>query len=260
MTDQTTPTVRTVLDYAAHLRTEADHQTAADPYAKPYRPTDNAARQAYWRATHELDREHATRRSETPNLPDLDPEDRTRRAVNRALAELKRRALKPTREKAEQDELAARAHRRHQRQLKRTDRDRDLKRSHLTPGQRIDQAIASLSVIATPGTPGMGDRIHGGEKSGHPPWMDDPARKARQTAVDAARFCEQQLDLAQRKAQDEKATPTDPDETLRRCAGYTPAQVTIAHRDVWPTIGKVIDRRRELGLDPMTGENLRDAA
>jgi len=226
------PTVAAVVAYAAKLRGVADHQTAADPYAHPYRPSEAAARKLSQR---------------------LGPDG--------ALEHLARQALKARTVQAEQETLASRAQGRHERHRKQSDRDADRERQGLSLGRRLDMALASLQVISSApvGKP-TGDTVHGGERDTRPPRSDDPGRRASQTATLAVRTVERELDLARRRQLQQVGRFTDRDERLRQLGGLDAVQVSVAD-PAQGTPRMVRERRRELGLDVETGaSNRREAA
>jgi len=160
------PTVAAVVVYAAKLRAAGDHLPAVDPYAHPYRPTEAAARKLSQRL-----------------------------GAGEAIAHLARRALLVRAERAEGDELSARAAGRHERHRRQGDKDADRARAARSLGRRLDMALAALETVSTaPVGRITGDTIHGGERSGDPPRSEDPGRRARQTATLAVRSVEQELD------------------------------------------------------------------
>lgn len=114
-------TVKAVVAYAVKLREDAAKACVRDPYAKPYMPSVTYARRLAFR---------------------VGPEE--------AIAHLRGNAAMAQREQREQAEISKRSLERHKRRQADAKKDRDRRVANLRPGERIDLAIAQLSLIASP--------------------------------------------------------------------------------------------------------------
>lgn len=112
-------TVKAVLAEAERLRLRASKERQGDPWARPYDPTDSAARTL---------------------SQQLGPE--------RAILELRRRADDAREEYREQTELAERARKRHVRRQKIHEAETRQRRSGMTPGQRLDEVLREMSLVS----------------------------------------------------------------------------------------------------------------
>ncbi len=158
-------TIKAVVAYAVQLENDAEKQTAQDPYASPYRP------QTSYEAVKKLCQRHGG------------PEG--------ALSYLRARAAMYDREAREHAVVAQKALTVHtQRQgYHRIRREKD--RGHLNPGERIDQAIARLRVVASPASSRLdGDIVRGGDRKTSQQWTVDAAERAVAFAMIAVREIE----------------------------------------------------------------------
>ena len=146
-------TVRAVVEYAKKLREEGQRELIGDPYASPFLPTEAAARRMSAR---------------------LGPEA--------AIDNLRRRAAMHKRRVREEAQVAAVSLQRHKGRQRKMREARDKERGHLTPGARIDGAIARLSVVASPAGAKIGQSVHGGTPDHTPAFCVDSADKARRIA------------------------------------------------------------------------------
>ncbi len=152
------PTAEAVAKYAAELRKRADRQILQDVYAKPYKPSEHYARKLSAR---------------------LGPEE--------AIKYLERRAAErdaEAREAARESEYALKRLQRHHAKDAEAKRERDL---GISPGARIDRAIAKLGTMSE--VPAMQidpNPVSGGEASNDPRPTSDAQAKARRIARAAA--------------------------------------------------------------------------
>lgn len=187
-------TINAVVEEANRIRTAASNQMLQDPYAKPYYPTTAGARRlAQIKAKAEVEKlAHAT------------PQE-----YEAARAEGYRLAIVELQHRAHQADLAYRAdckesteiRNNHRGFLKRTARDRDDARRSLTFGRRLDDAMASLAVVASAPASQALDAVHvtGGGEPGSPTFPGDPVGRARAIARDAVRQVERELESARRR-------------------------------------------------------------
>ena len=154
-------TVKAVVEYAKQLRDEADRLELADPWACAFRPTEAAARKMSAR---------------------LGPEA--------AIDNLRRRAAMHKRQHREDEQIAAESLKKHRNRQKHYHAKREKERAHLSPGKRIDGAIARLSLIASPAGAQIGQSVHGGTPDHTPAFTVDMADKARRLALTCARQVE----------------------------------------------------------------------
>lgn len=190
-------TVAAVVAYADVLRRRAmrvlaPDSTEYDPYAKPYYPTTAAARKLCERAT----------REETAKLGPNPTDDQLTAAraagAQAALEEMAWRAGRADTKRQEEERNTTEARHRLAARHRRATRDREVQLGALTPGQRIDRALAALATVsAAPGT-GFDTRISGTQDYlviGH----GDPTEKAKAIARDAVRGVEAELEAARRR-------------------------------------------------------------
>lgn len=165
------PTVKAVIHYAAQLRTAGDREAARDCYASPYRPSEAAARKLS-----------------------------TRLGPAAAIDHLRKRAAMHDHQARENTETAQASLTRLTQRHLRDQRDRQARARGLTPGARIDQALASLAVIsAAPATQMSSDTVHGGDKARTPKWHGDTYSQARARALACADQLERMLEECQRR-------------------------------------------------------------
>lgn len=161
-------TVKAVIAYAQQLRREGEQRARADVWAKPYMPSDAAARKLSQR---------------------LGPDG--------AISHMRARAAGQIRVEREEREEAERREARHARRQRQARRDLEARRSGLTVGQRIDHALAQLVTVSNVTAARLdGDRVRGGEQSHVPAFAGDVHGAARQRALDAADYIENLLDKA----------------------------------------------------------------
>lgn len=154
-------TVKAVVEYAAQLRREAERETTQDPFASPYRPTEAAARGMSNR---------------------VGPEE--------AVLYLRRRAAMHKRDARQHADVAAASLNKHKNRHRHIQEKRDKQRQHLSPGSRIDGAIARLSMVASTAAAQIGQSVHGGTPDHRPAFSVDAADKARRVALSAVREIE----------------------------------------------------------------------
>ena len=112
-------TTAAVVAYARQLRARAEKE--ADPYYKPYAPSDEAARKM-------VQRHHGD--------------------ASEALKTMKARAALDRREHDEKETEAKRSEDRHRRRQQQDERDKQAKLAGVTKGQRIDTVRAQATVLA----------------------------------------------------------------------------------------------------------------
>lgn len=221
---QSAATIKAVVAYAAKLRGDAERNP--DPWFTPYAPTEAAARKMCQRY-----------------------------GPDQALTRLRQSAAARRRQYDDEQGEAKRAQDRHRRQQRQGDRDRNAARQELTLGQRLDQALASASMIAAPpASPLDGDRISVAPSRSAPRFPGDPAAFCRHVALDAVRKIESELDEARHRTVHSVGGDSR-DERLRRMRGLNPRQVALADPDQGSP-RMVRDARRGMGLDPESGNEL----
>lgn len=194
-------TRQAVLAYAAELRAEAEKVTNPDPgnqdhapFYKPYAPSDDAAQKLVTRKQAELVDGLG------PNT--TDEEIATARELGPAAALREMKWIVKQRVKSFQSELEAERRRvnRHVNQIRPIQSATERARQAMTPGQRIDDALGKLSIIAAGTTASLAERVTTGNSDdagqGGPPFVGDQGAKARQLALDAAEAVEEELDNA----------------------------------------------------------------
>lgn len=165
------PTVKAVVAYAAKLRVAAAAATAASPWARPYAPSEAAARKLSQRV-----------------------------GPAAALQVLRARALEAERRDRERDRRSDASLDLLARRRERDDKARARRRARRTLGQRLDAALAELATVcAAPAARVGGDVVHGGEGDRTPAWVGDPSATARKIAHDAVLAVERELDHARRR-------------------------------------------------------------
>lgn len=164
-------TVKAVVRYAEQLRAEGEQRRRTDVWAKPYMPTDAAARKLCHRLS-----------------PDA------------AITNMRASAAQRIREEREEREAHEQRAARHARRQAQNRRDLAARRDDMTVGQRIDHALAQLTVVSNlPAARIDGDRVQGGEHSHVPTFAGDIHSAARQRALQAADYIESLLDNARVK-------------------------------------------------------------
>jgi hypothetical protein len=164
----TAPTVRAVVALAAELRARAARRLAQDPFARPYGPSEAAARRLSQRYGSE-----------------------------KALMLLRGRALEAERRDQERDVESQRSLERLAQHRAAFERRRAKARERLTFGRRIDLALAALETVSgVPAATTGGAVVHGGEPDHAPPVVGDPVGRARGIAKWAAQEIEAELDAA----------------------------------------------------------------
>jgi hypothetical protein len=153
--------VKAVVEYAKQLRDEADRLEAADPWASAFRPTEAAARRMS-----------------------------ARRGPEAAIDPLRRRAAKHKRQHREDEQTASVSLGKHKNRQQHYREKLEKERGHLSPGARIDGAIARLSLVASPAGAQIGQSVHGGTPDHTPAFCVDAADKARRLALLCARQVE----------------------------------------------------------------------
>jgi hypothetical protein len=193
-------TVASVIAYADQIRRRAEamwnpDSPTYDPNAKPPYPTTAAVRQLCTRMAHRALNELA------PNATDDDKETAWRRGPELAMAELARRVSEWDRQRQQDDHNAKQSRQNLWRVQRRAERDREAQRAGLTLGQRIDQALATLTTIPAPAAAALNtDRVHGGhDQSPVPRFPGDPAARARAIARDTVRQLEDEVENAKRR-------------------------------------------------------------
>jgi hypothetical protein len=191
---QDKPTIRSVELYVEQLVRDGNRKIAADPYARPYIPclSEAGIRKLVQRAVKdEVGRSLAGRvaiASEkyaeiVANGPALAIECLRRRAAV-AEGEARRQALIAS---TSLHHLAGL----HAREMRKT-KDR---RASLSPGRRIDNALASLSSVSmVPASALGGDQVRGGEPNRTPKWGGDQFGSSRAKAVRLAEEFEALVD------------------------------------------------------------------
>lgn len=170
------PTVQAVVAEARRICRDAQQKLAADPYARPYVPSDQVA--------YKLSQQYG---------PD------------RAILMLRQRERDRRERQAEQDEISDRAERRRERRQRVAKRDRDAELAGLTPGQRLDRALVHLSTLQSapaaridpsPVTDGGGGKDNGNPV---PKLYDDTAGHARRRVERLVQDLEHTLAEQQRR-------------------------------------------------------------
>lgn len=177
------PTVGAVIAEARRLCRAAATEMAADPYARPYAPSDDVARK--------LSQQYG-------------PE--------RAVEILRERAADRKRRAREQDEIADRAQKRHERHQRRNHRDTQARLAGLTLGARLDAALAGFSTLQSVPAARLNDSPvtdgGGGKDNANPvPRLyDDTADKARRKARQLVAELEDLLERDRRRLCDFERT------------------------------------------------------
>lgn len=159
------PTKKAVLDYADRLRVQAEQQMVADVYAKPYWPTTAYAEKLY-----------------------------TEHGPEGAIEYLKARVAHADGEARRDAQEASHSLKRLQRRKKAAKRDRDAERAGMTPGARIDQALASLATLSAVPAARVGAEPKSSNSSTALPFADDLRGRGRRVALDAARSLEEMVE------------------------------------------------------------------
>lgn len=171
------PTVKAVLAEAQRLRERAERELAADPYAKPYSPSDRLA--------YSLTAQHG-------------PEG--------ALRELQRRAVEAAARYREQTEISERARKRLDRQHRVAEAGRRQRLSGMTLGQRLDEALAALSTASEVGAAGFEAPVsHGKSDGGSPGQAEGRALYLRERALLLVTQIEDEVPRGRRRTDEGKA-------------------------------------------------------
>lgn len=188
-------TLNAVLAYARQLAQNADRAMAADPYAKPYRPSEAAAKRCYYLHLAEVKRRDLDHMDGlSPEIVEIVEQAHIAEAATAALQTLAGRARKQEREKAEDDETSKRSLARLQRRRREAERDREQSRQGLSIGQRLDRALARFSVVPSVSAVEVGWSTPSSESSGLPAYHGDSAGEAKHIALRAVREIEGLLD------------------------------------------------------------------
>jgi hypothetical protein len=186
-------TAKSVLDYAARLRTQAQAIVAGDPYAEPYRPSEAAAKRLCQLKVKE--RLLALEADHTP-----EEADRARsRGCEDALQELRWRSGHADRVRREQLVQDGYAEKRMKRIQEEARQEAQALRHMLTVGQRVDDAIAKLSVVASGPGVNWDPKITGTREAQSPRFHGDPAERARSRALRLVKELERDVEQAQRR-------------------------------------------------------------
>jgi hypothetical protein len=163
--------------YQRQLQNEASRKIAADPYAQPYFPrlSEEGLKKLVQRAVKDATPDGTSREQWA---------DVWANRFGLAIEVLRARAAVADGEARRHAERASRSLDRlkgMQAREKRKTRDR---RASLSPGARIDQALAGLSAVSmVPATKLEGDQVRGAERDMSPKWSGDQFGSARGRAV-----------------------------------------------------------------------------
>lgn len=193
------PTVKTVVAHAATLQAATHRLMQKDPFAAPWYPTDASARKRYQRELNRL-------REQRGIDADMEPVDETEleaEAARRAIAAMDQRAARDFIEYKEGEDQAAERRRIHRHGQRVAAEERDAEREGLSPGQRIDAALAELSVVCNaPQATAFDAPVVSGTGGGGLPELrkpGDPAGAARHRVIETVRFVEEQAEEARRR-------------------------------------------------------------
>jgi hypothetical protein len=191
-------TVKAVLVYAEKLCLTADRQIAGDPYARPYQPTTKDGRVSEDAIRKLCQRLGKQRELQLPAEATAEDKAAARaQGPADALEYLRLKAAAADREAREEAQASQHSLERHARRQAKHKRAVKARRLELTPGQRIDQALAALATISNvPAAVLDGDRVHGGERNQAPQWGGDSAGDMRSKATKLALEIEESLDSA----------------------------------------------------------------
>lgn len=177
-------TINAVLDYAHKLGLRAELQVARNVWAKPYHPTQEAAKRLFYTRLAEIRRRDGT--------DDTDEQQRDE-AARAAVETLAARARDAEREQQEADQVSERSLLRLQKRHREAQRDREQQRNNMTVGQRLDAALAAFSVIPATGAAQVGWSTPGSDRPGLAK-HGDPSGEAHYLAIKAVREIEDLLD------------------------------------------------------------------
>jgi hypothetical protein len=186
-------TIKSVLDYAARLRTQAQTIIAGDPYALPYRPTEGAVKRLC-----QLKVRERLLALEVGHGPDDAAQARSQGCED-ALQELRWRAGHADRVRREQLVQDGYAEKRMKRIQEEARQEAQALRHMLTVGQRVDEAIAKLSVVASGPGVNWDPKITGTREAQSPRFHGDPVERARQRALRLVKELERDVEQAQRR-------------------------------------------------------------
>lgn len=191
------PTAKSVELYVRRLQSEAQRKIASDPYAQPYAPMwdeehfEANVRKLIQRATNEA----LASAREPGDITDEAYAFIVASGPALAIEELRKRAAmaegRARRQALAASESLSRLAGLHAREC----RKRDDRRASLSPGRRIDQALASLSSVSMVSASVLGgDQVKGGERDRSPKWSGDQFGAARAECVRLAVKLEQLVD------------------------------------------------------------------
>lgn len=194
------PTLQAVVAYADQLRDRADRildpgKPGYDCYAKPYYPTTAAARKVYHDHLAQITRRDYDMLGADPDY-EIDADSQKHEAAELAMATLAARAAMRERERTQDDQTANHSLKRLTRQRQRHKRDLEAQRLELTPGQRLDRALAGFATIAAPGAAQIGGDTPAGDPRSMPAHHGDPGGEAAYLARKAIQQIEELLDQA----------------------------------------------------------------
>jgi hypothetical protein len=193
-------TIAAVLVYAAKLRADADAITRRDYWAKPYAPTDEAAKRLSQMCS------KANVLALPPGATDEQLAEARGCGASDAMAILSMRFI-DAQATYRSDKAAAEAKdNRLRNHHLRAQRDRQAARQKLTIGQRIDNALRELATVSGVSAANLesdlvsGSKEHGiqTDEEGNA-FVDNPASKAKVIAERAMRQVEDELEDAKRR-------------------------------------------------------------
>lgn len=193
------PTIKAALKYGDDLRAAAMRLTAEDVYAKPWYPTTHGIRKLVQRCTNQ-------RRGDAiaAGLADDQVKQAELMGPSDAITYMAGKWINSITAHKEQTQLSERAQARHARRQRQAIRDREALLQNLSPGQRIDKAIAELSTVGAVKAQVLDpDKVHGTttnpDADGMPKGPGDPAARAKHLAHQAVREIENERDNAVRR-------------------------------------------------------------
>lgn len=186
MLKQQMPTVNAAIKYAEKLRAQGERELLTDPYACPYMPnaTEAGVRKLCQRLANQA----------LAELPDNATDEQLAQAratgPARAIAYMRMRHKQHNAEQGDIAQCAQQSLERHTQRHRKHRQQRDKQRAHLNPGQRIDQAIARLRLIAAPAAGPIGNQTPASERNQRPAYTVDAAGRAIAIAYQAVREIE----------------------------------------------------------------------
>jgi|LakMenEpi03Aug12_release.lakeMendotaPanAssembly.Ray.scaffolds.fasta_scaffold199292_4 hypothetical protein len=228
-----------VLAYAAELRVYAKSITSSDPTNPDHVPDVQV-----WSPSNEYAEYLVRARGPARALEIL--KDRAQSARKAVQLEVEMRSAQLDRERRRRD---------------RESREAEELASGLSPGARINRALAELQLLSEGATANLDGEIPGVVE--HPSRImldkrEDEYRKARSLALATARKVESALDRARR-------SPLPPrrggnrDERLAELVNFSPEEIAVMEPDQGLP-RQIRDRRQALGLDEETGRPSGEAA